>query len=450
MSATAPYTRRLLNSPAVRFAYAGAVVAQTLGPYQLLGLRQKHMSDAEYEAKLGELHTGGAHRVYDAVLRLQGLMIKIGQTIGSRPDVFPAPYTDILSRLQDRVPPRPWSEMQPHIERQLRAPVADVFAEFDPEPVAAASLAQVYRARLKDGREVAVKAVYPAIIRLVKTDLNILRAMMWLESRLYAYPLEPVYRELSENIPKEVDMLNEARNMQELKSLLAHRDDVVVPTVVPELTRKRLLVMEFVHGTRISDMPGLRAAGIDPEKLLELLTDVYFEQMFGHGVFHADPHPGNLLGLPGNRLAILDWGLMKRFSPSFRRAFTKSTRGMFTGDETLMIDGMREMGFDFGNITEPYLAIDEFFRAMSDPRTYQDRELVSAVNHAWTDAMRKHPILKMSGEIVLPMRVFGMLFGFGATVGGDVMLGQNVIRERILHWTSGEQAPEFLRSQPSA
>jgi ubiquinone biosynthesis protein len=343
------------------------------------------------------------------------------------------------------VPPRPWSEMRPHIERQLKRPISEAFAEFDREPVAAASLAQVYRARLHDGREVAVKAVYPAIIRLVKTDMSILRAMMWLESRLYAYPLEPVYKELQANIPLEVDMLHEAANMQSLKAALAHRSDVVIPGVVPELTSKRLLVMEFVHGTKISDLAGLRAAGIDPEKLFELLSDVYFEQMFGLGAFHADPHPGNLLGLTGNRLAILDWGLMKRFTPEFHAAFTKTTRGMFTGDEPLMIEGIQEMGFDFGNTTEPYLAIGEFFRAMSDPATYQDRELVSAVNHAWTDAMRRHPVLKMSGEIVLPMRVFGLLFGFGATVGGGVEMGQNVIRERILAWTSEDRAPAYLR-----
>jgi ubiquinone biosynthesis protein len=177
-----------------------------------------------------------------------------------------------------------------------------------------------------------------------------------------------------------------------------------------------------------------------------VLTDAYFEQMFAHGAFHADPHPGNLLGLPGNRLAILDWGLMKRFSPGFREAFAKCTRGMFTGDDPLMIEAMQEMGFDFGGTTEPFIAVGEFFRAMSDPRTYQDRELVTAVNHAWTDAMRRHPVVKMPGEIVLPMRVFGLLFGFGATVGAGVEMGQNVIRERILHWTDRAQAPDYLRA----
>ena len=393
------------------------------------------MSDKAYERRVRRLHKENAESMYNGVIQLQGLMIKIGQTIGSRPDVFPDQYTKVLSRLQDRVPPRPWSEMKPHIEKQLKAPITDIFSEFDEEPVAAASLAQVYRARLKDGREVAVKAVYPAIIRLVKTDLNILRALMWLESRLYNYPLDPVYDELSQNIPNEVNMLHEASNMEALSAALAHRKDVVIPAVVREHTSKRVLVMEYVHGTRISDVEGLRASGVDPEKLFELLTDVYFEQMFGHGMFHADPHPGNLFGLPDGRLAILDWGLMKRFTPQFHRAFTKTTRGMFSGDDELMIEGMRDMGFDFGpNMREPYLAVGDFFRAMSDPATYADKELVTAVNHAWNDAMREHPVLKMPGEIALPMRVFGLLFGFGATVGGDLGLPRDSIQNAALKY----------------
>ena len=252
-------------------------------------------------------------------------------------------------------------------------------------------------------------------------------------------------------MPKEVDMLHEAGNMQTLSAALAHRDDVVIPAVIPEYTSKRVLVMEFVHGTKISDLDGLRAAGIKPKQLFELLTDVYFEQMFEIGIFHADPHPGNLLGLPGNRLAILDFGLMKRFTPEFHRAFTKSTRGMFTGDDALMIEAMREMGFGFeDDVTEPFLAVGDFFRAMSDPKTYQDRDLVAAANQAWADSMKRHRVTQMPGEIVLPMLVFGLLFGFGAVIGTGVDMGGDVIRDRILYHTREAKPIRALRPEQAA
>ena len=170
-------------------------------------LRRGRLSAEKYEERLSAYHTRSARQIYDAVLRLQGLMIKIGQTIGSRPDTFPEEYVRVLSRLQDQVPPRSWASMRPHIERQLGAPIEEIFAEFDTQPVAAASLAQVYKGRLKDGRQVAVKAVYPNIERMVDTDLKLLRAVIWLESRLlYSFPLEPAFQELAANIPLEVDM----------------------------------------------------------------------------------------------------------------------------------------------------------------------------------------------------------------------------------------------------
>src|SRR5204863_1280138 len=125
-------------------------------------------------------------------------------------------YTAVLSRLQDAVPPRPWAEMRPAIERALGVRIDEVFAEFDPEPVGAASLAQVYRARLKDGREVAVKVLYPGIRRLVRSDLRVLKFLLWLDSRFGGYPLEPIYQELATNVPLEVDLAHEALAMTEM------------------------------------------------------------------------------------------------------------------------------------------------------------------------------------------------------------------------------------------
>src|SRR5713101_7938333 len=183
-----------------RFAYAGSVIARTLAGYKLLSMRRRGTTEEKHEKRLSDHHRQSAQHIYDGVLQLQGLMIKIGQTIGSRADIFPEEYVRILSRLQDQVPPHRWREMKPCIERELGAPISEIFAEFDHKPVAAASLAQVYKARLKDGRPVAVKVVYPNIGRLVKTDLRILRALIWIEARFAHYPLEPVYDELAANV----------------------------------------------------------------------------------------------------------------------------------------------------------------------------------------------------------------------------------------------------------
>lgn len=420
---------------AIRLGYTGAVAAKVLGSYKLLSLRRSRMSTKAYEQHTSKTHRQNAELLYSTVIRLQGLMIKIGQTIGSRPDVFPAEYVEVLGRLQDRVPPRPWSLMRPHIEAQLGGPVSDHFAEFDHEPIAAASLAQVYRARLTDGRDVAVKVIYPNMDSLVRTDLNILRGVIWAESRFYSYPLDPVYRELKENIPNEVNMLREARHMDDMRRHLAHRQDVVIPTVVHELTTKRLLTMEYIDGVKLSDLRGLDARGIDQVEVFTLLADVYFEQMLVQGYFQADPHPGNLLALPGNRLALLDFGLTKQFTPRFRVGFKQTTRAMFRNDNAGVIEGMKACGFRFENDNPaPMLAIADFFRAMSDPETYKDREVMDAVNAAWVAAFREHKLKELPGDIVLAMRVFGLLFGLGATVGGELGLPRDAIQNAALKY----------------
>jgi aarF domain-containing kinase len=421
-----------------RCLYASIIGARIILGYKLLARQKACLSQEEYAEKLKERHSRAAEGVYRAVLSLQGLMIKIGQTIGSRPDLFPEEYIRVLSNLQDRVPPRPFKEIRPHMEKQLGRPVEEVFAEFDEEPVAAASLAQVYRARLKDGRDVAVKVIYPSMERLVRTDLRLLRMMIWMESRFFHFPLEPVYGELAENIPREVDMLNEARNMQEIASNLRHRPDVVIPEVIEEFTSRRVLTMEYIEGIKITDLDGMRAAGIDAERLFPLLTDVYFEQILRTGHFQADPHPGNLLALPGNRLAILDFGLAKKFTPEFREAFKKTTRAMFDGDTKGMVDGMKAQGFKLKDDDDEagFLATGEFFRAMSDPSTYKDREVMEAVNEAWIQALKKNPAVQMPGEMALPMRVFGLLFGLGATIGDTVELGPRVIQDTLMRYAA--------------
>jgi len=418
-----------------RFVYAGSVSARILARYKWLSLRRSRMSDEEYAARLSAAHQRGARQVYNGVIHLKGLMIKIGQTIGSRADIFPEEYVRVLSRLQDQVPPRPFRIMRPHIERQLGARIEDIYAEFDPKPVAAASLAQVYKARLKDGRDVAVKVVYPDSDRLVKTDLWILRALIWLESRFNSYPLEPVYNELAANVPLEVDMRHEAQAMEEIASKLSHRDDVVIPGVIWERTSKRVLTMEYIEGIKISETARITEAGLDGNRLFVLVAEVYLEQLLSLGHFHADPHPGNIFALPGNRIGLLDFGLTKQLTPDFKEAFKLTTRSMFNGDNEGFVEGMKLSGFKLKHDSnDSYVASAEFFRGMADPNTYKDKELVHALNDAWVDAFKKNPMVDMPGEMTLAMRVFFLLFGLGATVGSNIDLSQNVIAETALKY----------------
>ena len=420
---------RLREIRLFRFAYAGAVVARVLLGYKLLSLRRKGLPEDVYLQRLSAHHLRSARWIYSGVLRLQGLMIKIGQTLGSRSDFMPEEYVRVLSPLQDQVPPRPFRQMRPHIERELGARLKDVFAEFDAEPVAAASLAQVYRARLKDGRRVAVKVIYPDMERLVGTDLGILRALIWLSSRFYPRPVEPIYRELAENIPYEVDMIHEGQNMEAIASQLSHRPEVVIPGVIWEHTRTRVLTMEYIDGIKITDLPRVAAAGIDISKLFQLVADVYCEQIMRHGHFQADPHPGNLFALPGNRLAILDFGLAKRFTPEFRVAFKAMTRSIYNSDNNGLEEAMKAAGFTFRREgADGHVATGEVFRAFSNPDTYMNPELLRAVYDDWSRTNKQNPVVEMPGEIILAMRVVGLIIGLVVTAKVDVDFGQTFLK----------------------
>jgi ubiquinone biosynthesis protein len=414
----------------VRLAYAGGVAARILTGYKTLQARKPRMSKEAYDWRLRSQHQKSARRIYRSAVRLQGLMIKIGQTLGSRGDLLPAEYIQVLSRLQDQVPPRPWKVMRPHIERELGAGIGEVFSEFEPKVIAAASLAQVYRARLKDGRAVAVKVIYPNIDRLVYTDLWILKAVLWLEARLYSLPLEPIYRELATNIPYEVDMHHEAHNMEAIASQLVHRPDVVIPGVIHEWTRKRVLTMEYIDGIKITDFTRIRDAGIDIQKVIQLVGEVYMEQMLTNGHFHADPHPGNIFALPGNRIALLDFGLVKEFSAEFHTAFRALAKSIFGNDDETLVGTLKGAGFKYKyeNDLERAVALGEMIRAFSSPDVYKDRGVIDQVNARMMEIDKRNPMTDMPGEIALAMRTMGLFLALIFTAGADVDFPKIVLR----------------------
>lgn len=278
----------------------------------------------------------GATLVKELAGELGGVLIKAGQFASTRPDLLPESYTGALASLQDRLPPERWEVMKGTLARELGGPVEAVFREIDPVPVAAASIAQVHRGRLHDGREVAVKIQYPGVDRLIEADLDALDRIFTALNRLETeVRLQPIADYLRWTLPLELDFEREAAAIKDLREALKDRDDVVVPEVVDRLTTGRLVVMEYVDGVKLTDRPGLEAAGIDPVATARLLNDVYADQMFRHGVLHADPHPGNLFvrrGADGPVLVLLDHGLTLSLPEDFVAALGRTVETLRAGD----------------------------------------------------------------------------------------------------------------------
>ncbi|MBI2913801.1 MAG: AarF/ABC1/UbiB kinase family protein [Chloroflexi bacterium] len=400
-----------------RFLSVSSLAARVYLGYKAISLAETRLGLKDAEARRSQHHTWAARRLYDLAVRRQGLLIKFGQAIGSRPDLIPDEYIGILSRLQDQVPPKPFRLIERHITRELGRPLADVFADFDTAPVAAASLAQVHHARLKDGRDVAVKVQYPGIWDIVHTDLQSIRTLLRILSVLERnLDFTPIIQEISRNVPLELDFINEGHNAEIIARNFAARDDIIVPGIIWEYTTRRLLVMEYLEGVKITDVEGMHRQGIEPQAVAQLVTDAYCEQLFLHGMFHADPHPGNFFVLPGPKLIMLDFGLCRQLDDQFRLGYAKLVNAMLTWNPDEMVQAFHDLGFRVRRSDDPtpYLVIGRAFMQTSVPgRAYADRDLVAEANTRVARAVRSNPFVEIPREFLLIMRVTGLLSGLG-------------------------------------
>lgn len=417
-----------------RRGYRFAVLAWNFG---LIYLRYKRiqrntkLSPAEREARYAREHERNARRLYETATRLQGLLIKACQFISSRADVAPPEYVALLGRLQDNVPPRPYAAIARQVERELGASPETLFTRFAREPVAAASLAQVHRARTHDGQDVAVKVQYPGIDRVVETDL---RNMSWLVRFLARIEPDFDYRvlfdEYARYTPRELDFEREGRSGEEVARNLAHRRDVRVPRVDWRTTSRRVLTTEFIDGIKISDTDALVAAGIDPNQVAQIMTEAYCEQILVHGFFHADPHPGNLLVLPGPVVVFIDFGLSKDLPPAFRLNYAKLTVAIMRQDDAAMAEGFRAIGFETKTgDPESLVALGRAFfeSAGPDAKPYVDAEVMPEVNERLAVMLKANPVTKIPADILLIFRVLGLMSGLQKRLDSRVRMADTIL-----------------------
>jgi predicted unusual protein kinase regulating ubiquinone biosynthesis (AarF/ABC1/UbiB family) len=258
----------------------------------------------------------------EKLIKLGPTFIKIGQSMGTRADLLPLPFVKELGMLVDQVPPFPNDVAFAIIEKELGKKINEVYAEFELEPVAAASLGQVYRARLHSGQEVAVKVQRPNLDATIKGDIVILKKVANFAERFPQLSENAdwpgMLREFDVTVHEEMDYAAEGRNADRFRENFKNWTNIHVPKIYWNASTKRVLTMEFIHGTKVTDLEEQKKRDVDPAKVNRLLIKTYLKQLLEDGFFHADPHPGNLLVMPDGRLAFFDFGMVGRITPQLQ------------------------------------------------------------------------------------------------------------------------------------
>lgn len=302
------------------------------GAPRLLTERQ-HLRRAEYLRRImGELGPS---------------FIKAAQVLAMRSDMLLPIYTRELKKLQDQVPPFPYRQVRQIVKADLGRPVEQIFDHFDPEPIAAASLGQVHKARYK-GRDVAVKVLRPGVEQLVSTDLAVIKVILkaleaFIDDNLMR-SFEAIASEFDRMIRLEMDFRNERRNADRLRENFRNHPMIRVPRFIPELCTRSIAVSEFVEGVRIDHVEEIRAMGVDTRATLELLMDTYIRMTVIHGFIHADPHPGNLFVDREGRLVILDHGMVLEFGEGTRLELLRLVYAVTRNDVDAIVDGYYKLG----------------------------------------------------------------------------------------------------------
>lgn len=371
------------------------------------------------EAELAPTHARAAERILALALDMRGVMIKMCQAVATRSDMFPPEFVDRLKQCHDRVPAKAFPVVREVVERELGRPLAEVFAAFEETPLASASLAQVHRARLHDGRDVAVKVQYPDIEEIIRTDLANMRRVC----RVYEFfdpqpmALLPLLTELTTHLGYELDFVREGACAERVRKLFADDPHVKVPEIYGEWTTPRVLVMELVGGIKITEKEALEAAGLAPADVLQDLMHCYVRMILAAGFFQADPHPGNLFVTPKGEIVLLDFGLSKELPEGFGLGLFELMFSLMTFNEAAMVRAFTELGFQSkSGDTGTFVALARRMVSRSDTGAFEG-EFTEEMTDELFEAIREDPVAEVPSDFVLVARVFSLLSGIAHTLG---------------------------------
>jgi predicted unusual protein kinase regulating ubiquinone biosynthesis (AarF/ABC1/UbiB family) len=329
-----------------RFVRAYTTTFVVLASYLWLGFKTRLLGRTYHDQEINVVHRRNARRVERTIIELQGLFIKVGQLLSILSNFLPEEFRSELEGLQDQVPPRPFAEIKKRIESELKQPAHKLFPTLHEEPIASASLGQVHEAKLPDGRRVVVKVQHGDIDRIVRLDLKTIRRILAIVQWFVPVQgLESYYHEVKELLRQELDFEREAASIDRIAKNFAADPRVIFPVPIPELSTKRVLTTTFVEGIKVVDVAGLDEQKIDRAELATRLVQLYCQMIFVDGVYHADPHPGNILVQRDGAIVLLDFGAVAELSNDMREGIPEFLEGVLRRDTDRLIRALRKMGF---------------------------------------------------------------------------------------------------------
>ena len=361
-----------------------------------------------------------AASLLDSLLTLGPTFIKLGQLLSTRPDILPPEYIDEFTKLQDRVPPADWSDAKVVLEEEL-GPVEDRFVDFDTDAISGASLGQVYFARV-DGQPVAVKVRRPGVEELVEADLRVIRwslpLLMYFVDEARSFSLETLADEFAKTIRQEMNYEREARMLAEIRENFAGSEGIRMPSVVETHSTGRVLTMEYVEGTKISDVEELDSRDLDRSELAERLQWAYLQMIIDDGVFHADPHPGNLAVQDDGTLVFYDFGMSGYVDPFVQEKIVDFYAAVASQDIDAILDTLIEMG-TLSPEADRQVMGDVMELAIADARgedieQYRVQQIVQQVE----DTIYEFP-LRLPSNLALVLRVATVVEGVCVTLDPD-------------------------------
>ena len=392
--------------------------------YKVLGFKKPFSKEESFRQKQKRLHQKNAEMLFESATNLKGVLIKIGQFLSARVDFLPDEYTDVLSKLQDQIPPADFNIIKKRLIEELGEEPSIIFKSFNEEPIAAASLGQVHEAVLKNGDKVAVKIQYPKIEDVVKADLKALKwVVKFLRRQFKDINFDVLIEEFSKILQDELNYIHEGRNAEIFYDNFSDDKDIIVPKIYWEYTTLKVLTLQFVEGIKISNIEEIEKANIDKKKLATLLLGSYMKQFLINCFFHGDPHPGNLFVQEGPKLVFVDFGLMQRIPSHMREGLLNTGLSVIKRDATGIVQGLIDLGFlsrkdDIRGIERVVGYFMEKYRDIT-PREFKNIN-INEISQEIHDLLKAYPSVQIPNNFILFARTMGMLNGISSKLDPDL------------------------------